>query len=289
MTPAATTRIIKPHPMLRSHLRHIAYREIMVGDMLFPKTVIAEHEVQINLFVNFGVKGFDTSSSSIKYSSPPYNPNNPTQCYFTGIQTSTKGIILIEGRSSIITLHFQPTGFCHIFNISPKEITDKLGHTNDIFYREIDLLYEEIREQTNLAQIIPILENYMIKKLTSSEKKYRNQAIGYAANILLTKDNYSIKQLASDCNLTIQTLEVQFMDQVGIDPKSFACTSRFNKAVLLKLYHPSLTWTKIAHACGFYDQTHLVKDFKRLTGLSPKEFMLIVNPPVEEYLKNSSE
>jgi AraC-like DNA-binding protein len=50
----------------------------------------------------------------------------------------------------------------------------------------------------------------------------------------------------------------------------------------LKVEHPTLTWTEITYRAGYFDQTHLVKDFKSLAGETPSQFfrMLTAFPDV---------
>ena len=141
MNPTVITRTILPHPLLRPHLNYIGLREFDTEGIVFPKAIIASHEIQINIFIDGQLHGFEKSGPTGSYT---YNPSNSIQCYYTGIQTSTKGFIEMLGKTRIATIHFKPTGFYHIFKVSPKAISDEQGHTEDIFGKEIQLLYEQM-------------------------------------------------------------------------------------------------------------------------------------------------
>lgn len=56
---------------------------------------------------------------------------------------------------------------------------------------------------------------------------------------------------------------------MGYSPKVFSRLVRFSKAYRLKESQPRLSWTAIAHTCGYYDQMHLIKDFKEFAGALP--------------------
>ena len=43
--------------------------------------------------------------------------------------------------------------------------------------------------------------------------------------------------------------------------------------------HPEKTWTSIAYECGYFDQMHLIKDFKAFTGFTPFYFFKDQYPP----------
>ncbi|WP_353196140.1 AraC family transcriptional regulator [Parapedobacter defluvii] len=283
MNPKVTTRMIVPHPLLQPHLRYIGVRNFDTGDMVFPKAIIAENEIQISIFLDCRLHGFQkTGTASTGYT---FSSSNTTQCYYTAIHTSTKGFIEMHGKVTLVTLHFKPAGFYHIFRISPKSIFNLYGEAEDIFGSEMRRLYEHLMETAGLLERITILEQYLIQKLQYASNNYRHKAIQYAADCLCgTRGNYSIKRLAENCNVSLQTLEVRFAEIVGLDPKSFASIVRFNATVVHKLYNPACTWTHIAHANGYFDQAHLIKAFKRYSGLSPKEFMRFIHPPFEEFI-----
>jgi AraC-like DNA-binding protein len=73
---------------------------------------------------------------------------------------------------------------------------------------------------------------------------------------------------------------------VGLTPKLLCRTLRFQQAralaeeaerrsfALPEQEHPAvIDWADIAIACGYYDQSHLINDFQKLSGLSPAEYI----------------
>ena len=282
MQPEIQTEYILPHNALQPYVKYIGIRIFDTLGAEFPRAIHAESEILLNFFFHCRLSGFTTDKKEM--TTYCFNEKNDTQCYYTGIQTSTKGTPVCKGATTIITLHLKPVGFYYIFGVSPKEIVNKHGETADVFSREIEQLYEQIENTSMVHEAVAILERYLLKKLLSPKLTYKNPGISAASNLLIkSKGIYSIKKLAADCNMTQQTLKVNFIDQVGVAPKEFCRLLRFNHAIKMKLYHSGLTWTNIAHACGFFDQMHLIKDFKKFTSLSPKKFIEIINPPLENF------
>lgn len=37
----------------------------------------------------------------------------------------------------------------------------------------------------------------------------------------------------------------------------------------MKEIDPNLSWTSLAHDCGYFDQMHMIRDFKEFTGITP--------------------
>lgn len=247
-----------------------------------PKPMIADHEMTMAFFIRSRLCRFQ----SIDDRSSAYNKkeSDVPECCFTGIQTSTKGFVVFKGDTILLNIHFTPVGFFHIFDVKPQELVDVIGDNEDILSREITCLHNNLQECSTLSKCVCLVEQYLIKKLFSNKRKYRHAGI-MSASHLLTKQNglYSITKLAYDCNMTLQTFEVQFTEQVGLNPKLFSRLLRFGNAVNIKLYQPRRKWTDIAIHCGYFDQTHFIKEFKEFTLLSPKKFISTMNPVLEDF------
>ena len=57
---------------------------------------------------------------------------------------------------------------------------------------------------------------------------------------------------------------------MGLTPKLYARIRRFDG--MLRLMHdPSIDWCEIAQRCGYFDQSHLIRDCKSLSGFTPSE------------------
>jgi hypothetical protein len=76
-----------------------------------------------------------------------------------------------------------------------------------------------------------------------------------------------------------------FETHVGISPKAFARVLRMQRAVSM-IHRNAPKWAAVAVDCGYFDQSHLVREFHALVGLSPTNFArsramsVSSNPPV---------
>ena len=84
-----------------------------------------------------------------------------------------------------------------------------------------------------------------------------------------------IEDLTLRVGLSQSALERRFRKVVGASPKQFASTVRLHR--VLDLGEDGTDFTSIAHAAGYYDQSHFIKDFKRFTGLPPTKFEKQIN------------
>ena len=81
-----------------------------------------------------------------------------------------------------------------------------------------------------------------------------------------------VKNLMDKFHISRRWLEKQFAEQVGISPKEFARITRFNALLTSVGMTPSVSWAEIIEKFGYYDQSHLNRDFHEFTGQSPTEY-----------------
>jgi transcriptional regulator GlxA family with amidase domain len=67
-------------------------------------------------------------------------------------------------------------------------------------------------------------------------------------------------------------LERRFLDVVGITPALLANVFRFRRVFDAIERDSRRPWTDAAVAAGYFDQSHLVRDFRRFVGCTPTEF-----------------
>jgi AraC-like DNA-binding protein len=83
----------------------------------------------------------------------------------------------------------------------------------------------------------------------------------------------SIRDLAGDLGLSGRHLARVFADRVGLGPKALHRVLRFQTVIgaVERLAQPR--WTSVAAACGYFDQAHLIRDFRRFTGTTPTAYL----------------
>jgi AraC-like DNA-binding protein len=102
-----------------------------------------------------------------------------------------------------------------------------------------------------------------------------------------------VETLADSLGVSRQHLSAQFREQVGLTPKLFARITRFRRATAAArdwrtaaaatAAHASPAaraaicdgdWADLALACGYFDQSHLIRDFHDFAGASPDAWLL---------------
>jgi AraC-like DNA-binding protein len=122
----------------------------------------------------------------------------------------------------------------------------------------------------NDLEKLGILESELLKRLKNPSSTYR-QAMDIIQSLRQIQDADPVQEFCTFHKLYYKKLERLFLKYVGYTPKSYFRLLRFNRA-LRQIHRRKDFLTSIALDCGYYDQSHFIKDFKQFTGLSPGRF-----------------
>jgi AraC-like DNA-binding protein len=76
--------------------------------------------------------------------------------------------------------------------------------------------------------------------------------------------------LAEELGWSRKRIAARFRDEIGLPPKAVARLVRFERARELV---GTMPWGELAFECGFYDQSHMINEFRRITGRTPETFL----------------
>ncbi len=82
-----------------------------------------------------------------------------------------------------------------------------------------------------------------------------------------------VEQVARACDLSLSHYSHAFRTSIGLSPHSWRIHRRVEAAREMMRTRESLS--EIALACGFSDQSHLTRQFRRATGVPPKAWRRI--------------
>jgi AraC-like DNA-binding protein len=81
-----------------------------------------------------------------------------------------------------------------------------------------------------------------------------------------------VAHLAERLGWSRKRLASRFAEEVGLPPKTVARIARFERARELAEGPSRPDWARVALDCGYYDQSHLINEFRAVTGRTPVTF-----------------
>lgn len=258
-----STTEITPAAALKPFVRRYTYREFDTCGKNVTKPFHADHKVCI---------GFFFKSVPVKLTDPATGKTliKGSRSGITGLCTQYAGEMNFHGEYAFLQIEFHPNGFHKIFSLPQEQISNRIILGEDFFERDHFILLEQLGETRSLRKMGELCDQWLFTHLKSRSAIEKNEAITATANLIIQQHGQlEIDELAKFAHMTHRTLERQFMLQVGCTPKQLCCITRFNRALQFKLDYPLMDWGNITQHAGYFDQAHLIRDFKRYCGDAP--------------------
>jgi len=91
----------------------------------------------------------------------------------------------------------------------------------------------------------------------------------------------SVDELSRRSGWSGRQLRRRFLDVVGLPPKSLARVVRLQRAARALSGHGRVSLAALAADCGYYDQSHFIRDFRDFAGCAPRQY-LARNRPISD-------
>ena len=190
--------------------------------------------------------------------------------FFVG---QAKKFLLIESGRIVdsIIIKLKPAGFYNLFSHSACELSNiSCIDAIDIQGYEIEMIYEQMAYETDTKRIA-IIERYLIQKLRQNSH-LQNNKISFAVDyIIANKGCLKIEALYELTNSGERTFQRDFQKHVGISAKALARLIRVNN-IIRESQKGVVDWFNVICQYGYFDQAHLIHDFKYVTGETPTLF-----------------
>lgn len=179
-----------------------------------------------------------------------------------------------DGNLDMIVAVFHPHTISLFIDTPPSAFYNLEISGYDIENRKFNETATRIFDSESILDSIRILEEWLMTKIKPCINKER---IKHSLGKLLLTPSTPVTELADTACLSKRQYERIFREYVGMNPKEYARIVRFQKSMWM-LQHGNRNYADIAAACGYADQSHLIREFKSMTGHSPKSILSICQP-----------
>lgn len=187
-----------------------------------------------------------------------------------------------KGTVDVFGVRFKPEGFYQLFGIPASEFIEDYTDLESLSMHKFRDHCQTLREATEIKEQISLTEQFFRKNLSGS--KINLYYLNKAADLIRKSDGLiTVEELSSRIFISKRQLEREFKQKIGISPKSYMRLARLNKVNRIIKEGKRVELSDLAYICGYSDQAHFIRDFKRFTGEAPKVFIndldeFIVNP-----------
>ncbi len=192
------------------------------------------------------------------------NFSNRTIC-FAGFSKDTVPFELNK-RTDFMGVRLKPSAFSILFGVNTDKIMD-----HPIPFFEIDKYgyLEKILNTINVNERLNIFRDYLLEKIKNSSF---NQTIKIIDKLYESPQEQNAVKIAKDYGYHERKLYRIFKANYGVSPKVMLNILRLHFCLTL-LIDNEMTLIDITNMCGFYDQSHFIKEIKKYTGFSPLQLL----------------
>ena len=193
--------------------------------------------------------------------------SNDTTSLSGGINQAAK--IYLPARGEYFGIRFYPGVLRHLFKLDLGEIGNGFVDGSFLPVRFFSYLHEHLYDNNGFYERARTCDEHLLKQLSPQRENVFDQALGL---IQRSRGNISIDQgLAKKLGISARHLNRLFQRHTGFSTQAFARTVRFQQAAQQLATNPKQS-KNVALSNGYFDQAHLLKDFKNRLGLNPQEF-----------------
>jgi AraC-like DNA-binding protein len=179
----------------------------------------------------------------------------------------------IRDSFTLFSITFQPHGMMMFFDLPLSELNNRNVPLQFIIKEETNKLEDTISGAASFEEKIILAEEFLMKRLSVIRQNYEFERISSCMNLITRSRGVSgIDELASEACLSRKQLERVFSEGIGATPRQFLKIVRFQNAIYHKAHNQGCSFTSLAYNCGYYDQSHMNNEFRKMSGLTPREF-----------------
>lgn len=174
-------------------------------------------------------------------------------------------------KSDLIGIRFNPGYSYALFGIPMSEFTD-ISVCLKEFWRDAERLEEEVSKGQNIIQRIRALQD-MFLNCKNISIPIEGRFIYAQRKMDENSEYFSIEALSLELDMSRQHLRRLFQKYIGINPVQYMRICRIKKVIEhIRLQNEHISFSRLAQDFGYYDQSHMIADFKEFTLSPPSEY-----------------
>ena len=175
---------------------------------------------------------------------------------------------------SSVGVHFKPGGAFLFLNVPAGELHNTHVSLDSLWGSRSDALRERLLEAETPAAKFRVLEQALLAQTVRPPA--RHPAVAFALEEFRRGARApTVGDVTDRVGLGARTFIRLFAEEVGLTPKLFCRIRRFQQVLRLARSGQPVEWATIALDCGYYDQAHLIHDFRAFSGFTPTAFLQV--------------
>lgn len=172
-----------------------------------------------------------------------------------------------------VQVELTPLGARAILGVAPGDLANTCVELDDLLGADAERLAAGLAEAPDWATRLSLVADFLHAAVDRSRVPALAPEVARACRRLHeSRGRVAIADVVREVGWSSRHLAARFREQIGLRPKTMARILRFQHAVALVAEPGDRSWADIAAVCGYYDQAHLIREFRALARRTPTEF-----------------
>ena len=174
--------------------------------------------------------------------------------------------------ASVMGVHFRPGGAFLFLGLSSYELANAHTDLATIWGRHAEEIRERLAVARSSGHRFRLLENALLSRLRGPLEHH--PAVSLALDGLRSENSHAVvRKLTREAGVSDHRFIDVFRSEVGLSPKLFHRVQRFQRVLIQVRRLPEPEWEQLALEAGYFDQSHLIRDFRAFSGFSPADYL----------------
>jgi len=205
-----------------------------------------------------------------------YDPQDPrrVETHPGSILSGPQGgffVIDTAEQASVLGVAFTSGGASPFIGMPASEVRDLHVSFEDVWGVDARGLRERLLE-ARPRERFALLGGWLLQQ--AREDLNRHPAVTYALSEFSgVPHSRTVADVTDQVGLSTRRFIQVFDKEVGLTPKLYCRIQRFQYAIRLAQHSEDIDWADLAASSGYYDQSHMIRDFQEFSGLNPSAYL----------------
>jgi AraC-like DNA-binding protein len=191
-----------------------------------------------------------------------------------GVQTRMFSRVL-EGQSQVFGIKFKPGGFRPFLKFATSKLADRVVAAESILGKDVNALESILLSSGEENEKVEAANAFFRARMPKPDAVI--EGVGtIVERILEERDIKTVDDLVDRTGIGKRSLQRMFNEYVGVSPKWVIRRYRLHELVERFNSNDEPRWADLALELGYFDQAHLINDFRSITGYSPTEYQALM-------------
>jgi AraC-like DNA-binding protein len=179
-----------------------------------------------------------------------------------------------ESRPEMLGVYLEPGAARRLLEVTAIELTDQVAELAQLWGSEGAVLASDLAALDEVARVDRMEAVLLSRSRRASTPHLTLDVAGLARWVREEPTRMTVRRLADAAGVSRRHLTRVFREIIGVSPKRYCRLARFQAGLVHAGAGDCVRWAQVASELGYADQSHMIAEFRELSGLTPESLAM---------------